>query len=170
MTDEFTDRTWIGPEGLVPTFEQRVDRCTESGCWEWTSYTSNGYGQLKLAPGDVVMAHRLAYRIYIGPIPDDLQINHKCHNRSCVNPDHLYAGTQQENVDDAIERGPYIESIRGESNNHAKLTADDVREIRKINAKTSVTHSELAEQFGVNSSTITRIVNRETRDHVEVEL
>jgi hypothetical protein len=78
---------------------------TESGCWLWTGAISkNGYGNLGWQ-GKTLRASRAAYTAFVGEIKNDFQINHKCDVRSCVNPDHLYAGTHHQNVEDMVERG-----------------------------------------------------------------
>lgn len=70
----------------------------EGGCWRWTwSKQTNGYGQWRLN-GPLVLAHHIAYVLHKGPIPDGLQLDHKCEQRDCVNPDHLEAVTAQENI------------------------------------------------------------------------
>lgn len=77
-------------------------------CWEWIPETGRhewGYGMFTPYHGKRVTSHRFAYELTHGPIPAGMQINHKCNNPPCVNPDHLYAGTHQDNMDDAKLNG-----------------------------------------------------------------
>ena len=77
----------------------------DTGCWLWEGTTySNGYGWIK-AFGKVVSVHRFSYELHKGPIPEGMEIMHSCDIRHCVNPDHLRAGTHQENMTEAAERG-----------------------------------------------------------------
>lgn len=68
-----------------------------SGCWEWPSTTKGGYGLMRTGPGKKDYVHRVSYRVFIGAIPDGLQIDHLCRNRACFNPVHLEPVTNQEN-------------------------------------------------------------------------
>ena len=71
----------------------------EPGCWNWkASIIKDGYGQFKFE-GKMEDAHRVSYKVFIGPIPENLHVLHKCDNPSCINPDHLFLGTQRDNAE-----------------------------------------------------------------------
>lgn len=89
-------------------FERSYYPEPNTGCWIWgmsvRTGRRGGYGQIKVGK-KMVSAHRISYLIHKGEIPKDLQVLHSCDVRSCVNPDHLFLGTQQENMDDMINKG-----------------------------------------------------------------
>jgi len=92
-------------KNLMERFELHYIPEPMSGCWIWTD-TNNGHGYgLITVKGQRKMAHRVAWELYRGPISEGLQANHKCDVRFCVNPNHLYLGTQAENLEDCITRG-----------------------------------------------------------------
>ena len=98
-------------------------------------------------------AHRIAYESANGPIPDGQQIRHMCHNPSCVNPEHLKAGTQTDNSRDMVAVG---------NQRHQKLRKDEVSEIRRIFAEGGVSYAQLASQYGVTSGNIGLIIRNKT--------
>jgi len=116
-------------------------------CWEWTGYKSRGgYGRIRYC-GRSVGAHRVSWIEHFGPIPEGLAVCHKCDNRSCVNPDHLFIGTQADNMRDmqAKKRRRGVGGQRGEGHHNAKLREEDVRLIRSL----AGSDKAIAERFGM---------------------
>lgn len=99
----------LGHSGRKGTPEQRfsafVQRTPDCHLWTGARQSSNGYGRFGVSRGRIVFAHRFAYEMRHGKIPDGLHILHSCDNTGCVNPDHLRAGTRIENMRDMRERG-----------------------------------------------------------------
>ena len=131
------------------------------GCWLWNgARNTQGYG--KLAKGKTtdgtVAAHRLSYELAYGAIPIGRNVLHRCDNPACVRPDHLFLGTQTENLMDMTSKGHRsYRSHKGEDNGRAKLTLVQVKGIRQRFAKGKL-RSILAKEYGVDWSTINRIV------------
>lgn len=136
-------------------------------CWVWLGSTShNGYGQFMINHSGI-RPHRYSYEVHVGPIPNGLDIMHKCDNRLCVNPDHLGVGTKKDNITDKVSKGRHA---HGETISTAKLTNEQVYEIRRRYNRTSYHKSnvaELAKEFNVNRNCIIAIVNRETWNHLK---
>src|SRR5579864_963770 len=113
-------------------------------CWEWTGTIQYGYGLFRL-PEKNFRVHRLSYQLFYGEIPPEKLICHRCNNRICVNPAHLYAGTSQDNVNDQIAAKCYPFGIRHPMH---KLTEEQVQEIRQLYP--TKTAKELAPLYGVS--------------------
>jgi hypothetical protein len=169
----------MSPKSTTPEdrFWSRVDKT--DGCWLWTGgIFSSGYGLLKVS-GRMLRVHRFSYELHFGPIPDGMYVCHRCDVRNCVNPRHLFLGTNADNMRDAAQKGRvasgdrsglrlHPESApRGERNRHAKLTEEGVRMIRMLYSTGRYTLQDLAESFGVRSLAIGRIVRRKTWRHIE---
>ena len=139
---------------------------TDGGCWEWTASKFLGYGKFRLN-GKLERAHRVSYLLLIDEIPDGMHVLHKCDNRACVNPDHLFLGTNSDNVADRETKGRgAAQNRRGENHPLNKLKENDVRTIRRRYAEGDVSTYELAEEFRVWNTTIGAIINRKTWRHI----
>lgn len=150
---------------LHERFWEKVEIGASDECWEWQRATSDyGYGRFKI--GDRTRyAHRVAYRMLIGPIPGGRQINHHCHNPPCVNPDHLYLGTQEQNNRDC-QLAERHNAPAGTDFSHG-FDADTVREIRTRYERDDVTYADLAEQYDVMEETIGQIIRRDTYKDID---
>lgn len=147
---------------LEERFWEKVDKGDPDECWKWRAGTSAGYGRIKVN-GVHEGAHRVSYRLKNGKIQDNLQVNHKCDNPSCVNPNHLYLGTQSENVQDAFNHGDATQL--GEENSCAKLTEEQVGEIKQL-LQTDLTQRKISNKFGVSRSAIGYIDQGRRWSHV----
>lgn len=141
------------------TVQRFMAKVTPDGeCWRWTAFKNwDGYGVFGIGK-KAVSAHRVSYTLFIGEIPLGLCVLHTCDNPWCVNPRHLYAGTQLQNIRDRVTRGR-SGSLRGEAHGRAKLTASDVETIRAEIAGGAV-QRRLAERYGVTPTTILGIKKR----------
>ena len=122
--------------------------------------------------------HRISFMLHKGKIPEGLLVCHECDNPSCVNPDHLWLGTNQDNMDDRNRKNRQASGDRhgftkhpetaakGERNSHSKLTNEAVFEIRKIYSSGNYSQKELSLIYGVGSDEICRIVNRKIWRHI----
>lgn len=132
-------------------------------CWPWTGCTTaNGYGRASRDGGANVLAHRRAYELVFGAIPDGLVVLHQCDTPACVNPAHLRIGTQHDNMLDCVAKG---RAARGEKNGRAKLSTSDVRAIRRATRR-ALSFREIANAFGVSTKTISRINRATTWKHI----
>jgi hypothetical protein len=115
----------------IERFEAKFTPEPMSGCWLWFgAHNDRGYGSVNFNKVREE-AHRIAWRIYCGPIGDGLSVCHRCDNPACVNPDHLFLGTQTDNMRDCSNKGRVkIPHHKGEQNSSAKLTDALVRQIR----------------------------------------
>jgi len=140
-------------------FEDKIDKT--DGCWNWQAYKFKGYGQIRIN-GKTYKAHRVAYQLYVGEISDGMCVCHSCDNKSCVNPDHLFLGTQADNMHDCSDKG---RESSGEKRWNTKLTNAQVLTIRAMHRE-GVRNCDLAKEYGVARPVISRIVNRRRWAHV----
>lgn len=139
---------------------------SDSGCWEWQGATKNfGYGYITIGSRKdgsrkTITTHRAMYIATHGEIPNGLWVLHHCDNPKCINPEHLYAGTREDNTRDRESRGRNkIPRLSCEDHPNSKLNWDDVNMIRSISGKS---HKQIAKQFNVGRKTIWDIVTYKT--------
>tara|TARA_B110000503_G_scaffold139588_1_gene228328 strand:- start:868 stop:1350 length:483 start_codon:yes stop_codon:yes gene_type:complete len=150
-------------------YENLPDILDENICWEWKGWINHkkgGYGQL-VHNKTLHKAHRISYEIYYAEPLGNLHCLHTCDNPICVNPLHLFAGTNLDNIKDKMKKGRcYTGDQKGENNGASKLNNKDVIEIRKLYNTKNYTTYKLGEIYNVHRSTISYIVNNKTFKHL----
>lgn len=163
------------------SFEQRfwskVKIASPDECWEWQgAINSSGYGSFRKG-NKICGAYRVSWELTYGEIPNDILVCHKCDNPPCVNPNHLFLGTYRDNAVDRSMKGrsskligkyshEHPEKTYGERNGRAKLTTQDVLNIRNEYVEGSITQQELSEQYGVARTVISYIIHRKIWKHI----
>lgn len=144
---------------LKERFWEKVER-TE-GCWIWKGYRyPKGHGEFSLN-NKSVCAHRVSWVLTFGEIPEGLWVLHRCDNRPCVRPDHLFLGTKYDNVRDCVSKN---RQAKGTSHGMAKLTPETVIQIRSSFPSKSI--AQLAKEFNVTKGNIQFVIDRKTWAHL----
>lgn len=148
-------------------FLAKVDTSAgHDGCWPWIGYRQrDGYGRFGVRRDgrkSIGYAHRVAWEIAYGQIPDGMCVCHRCDVRFCVNPAHLFIGTDADNAHDRDRKGRSVK-LTGERHGNARLSADIVRQIRSA----SGLHREIASRYGISRETVTGIRAKKSWAHVE---
>lgn len=170
------------PPGVYPRrpwqerFWEHVDRSGE--CWLWTGKRlPRGYGQVSIHH-QWRYAHRASWELHNGPIPEGMDICHRCDNPPCVNPAHLFLGTRRDNVHDMMAKGRgafgdrhpsrlHPENLpRGSARPESRLTEDAVRAIRDRYKAGGISQSQLGREYGVTQATIFRALHGVCWAHV----
>lgn len=142
-------------------FIEKVEK-TEQGCWTWTAATyRKGYGHFqRLIDGKWRMykAHRYSYEVYKGKIPSGMLVCHSCDNPTCVNPNHLFLGTQKDNMIDMLSKN---RKVRGCNPLHHALSQEIADNIR-IDHKAGMKYKELELKYSTSKTQISRIITLKT--------
>jgi len=154
----------------LPREQDIIDRflsktkISDAGCWEWTGALNLGYGVFGLF-GVARPAHRVSWGLFKGELPKELFICHKCDNRKCVNPDHLFLGTHQDNMDDMVRKGRTPNRV-GSNNGFTKLTEREVRIIRAMRNVYKVPYKKIQSAYGLSLTGVRLIVTGQRWKHV----
>jgi len=172
-SDEHREKLAIAKRGGL-TFEEyfwsKVNKRGEGGCWNWTGvFNKGGYGMVK-KNSKYIKATRIVWEMFNGKVPKGkgwhgVCVCHKCDNRACVNPKHLFLGTQADNMRDMVAKGRSPNNV-GEHNPNVKLGRKDIFKIRKLYTGEYGQQTSLAKQFGVAQNTIYDIVNNNSWSHI----
>lgn len=150
----------MGTPGLEARLLARLDRT--GPCWIWLGALNptpvpgrGGYGVIGVDGSRTGLVHRVAHALWIGPVPKGVPVLHRCDNRRCANPGHLYIGTAKQNSKDMLDRG---REASGERSGRAKLTADLVEQVFALRAR-GWTQRRIGKFVGVTQSVISRVLN-----------
>jgi hypothetical protein len=135
---------------------KKIDIKSPEECWEWKgTHLIHGYGLIRIL-GKRYLTHRLIYELTFGEIPKELYVCHKCDNPACCNPNHLFLGTQADNVKDMITKGRC----------KTKLTSTQIKEIRKLYQSGNYEQKDLIKMFKISQTNISFIINNKRWNNI----
>jgi len=152
----------MAPHRICRRILMKVKYDRETGCWLWTgSTTGGGYPDIRFN-GDHRYVHRLMHIIHNEfPTEEKPFVCHTCDTPACVNPEHLFSGSHQDNIQDAADKGRMpvnLDSVLGENHHKSKLTESDVVEIRERYDAGGISQRELGEEYGIDQTQVSQIV------------
>lgn len=154
----------IMSEAEISHFWSGVDIGAKDQCWNWKRSTNTwGYGRAKIQH-HMFGSHRIAYYLGNHSDPGRLLVCHKCDNKQCCNPSHLFVGTQSENLYDASRKGKLIYN-RGENHGRAKLTVSIIEQIKSLYLQ-GLSQHKIAHDLSINQSTVSRIISGKRWGHL----
>lgn len=153
MVKPLIDRLWEKTE---------VD---DDGCWVFYGSRARGYGYIRISTYKTTRVHRASWTIHNGKIPDGIFVLHNCDNPACWNPEHLWLGTQLDNVHDCMNKNRFRSSI-GIDNTRCALSVKDVLEIRRLLNEGKLSQPEIGARFLVTQSTVSDIKNGRSWNHI----
>lgn len=150
-------------------FWSKIDKRGENECWDWTRGMHHGYGNFHIRRNNrdtVVVSTRYMWEITFGKIPDGFLVCHKCDNRACVNPSHLFLGTYDDNAKDRDSKNRFVK-LQGEDIGTSRLTNDDILAIRKDYTPHKYgSVKNLANKYNISITHIHRIIKRKVWFHI----
>ena len=151
-------------EEKIKSFLNKYQRDPITDCWNWiASKNIGGYGKFAEGNNKWEAAHRFSFKLFKEFIPKGMCVCHRCDNRKCINPEHLFLGTYSDNMKDAVKKRRFKSRI-GENNGYSKLKEKDVFEIRKLHGTISI--RTIAKKFNVTPRHIWRVATKRSWKHV----
>jgi hypothetical protein len=152
------------PLSLLERFKIKMSKKTSTGCIEWLgNKNTHGYGCLSIK-NKTESAHRISFELFVGTVTENMCVLHKCDNRKCVNPDHLFLGTAKDNAVDRSMKGRNYDQ-KGSRHPASKFTEEQIKLIRNLHEK-GKSQAEIARKFNATPGNIYNIISRKTWIHV----
>ena len=153
-------------KSFIERFDARFYK-NKSGCWIWTPNPNRRYGIVRYK-GKNEQAHRVAWIINYGDIPEGMNVCHKCDVTKCVNPDHLFLGTQKDNVRDMFNKGRdnISPAEKGEKHHNAKLNEAFIINVRSIYKYCDITQTDLAKIYKIKRRYLCKILSGKVWSHI----
>lgn len=165
---KFTGNNQYSGKSMQERFWEKVDICGEDECWEWLAYRDRkGYGKFRTGQTYMPTAHRISWMLCRGDIPEGILVCHTCDNRGCMNPSHLFLGTNTDNLQDMVRKG---RSTRGrvfhygETHPMARLSDKEVDEILLLYSSGDYTYMQLSTIYNVTFQHIGALITGKRRN------